>query len=292
MLTLNIIGAGRAAQTLAHLWQQAGLLQIQTVLCRQQQHAQQAVELIGAGTATSDLAQSPPADIWLIATPADQIQPVATQLAAMGIHGQSAFHLSGSLTAEHLAPLRACGLALASIHPIRSFAQPQLAISQFAGTCCGSEGDAGALALLLPLFSGIGAQTFTIESQHKSLYHAGSVIACNYLVTLLEAGLQCFEAAGVSREHATTALLPLLHGALNNIGKLGTAQALTGPIVRGDAGVVAKHQTALQQSLPQLLPLYQLLGQHTLQLASTQLSASALQKLAETLTDINKTPRD
>jgi predicted short-subunit dehydrogenase-like oxidoreductase (DUF2520 family) len=67
---------------------------------------------------------------------------------------------------------------------------------------------------------------------------------------------------------------------------------LTGPIVRGDTGVVAKHQTALQQSLPQLLPLYQLLGQHTLQLASPQLSATALQRLTETLTDIDKAPRD
>ena len=292
MLTLNIIGAGRAAQTLAYLWRQAGLLEIRAVVCRQLQHARQAVTFIGAGKATNELTQLPSADIWLIATPDDQIQPVANQLAAAGIRGQSAFHLSGSLTAEQLAPLRSCGLTLASVHPIRSFAQPQLGIGQFAGTCCGAEGDAGALALLLPLFSGIGAQTFTIDSQHKSLYHAGSVMACNYLVSLLEAGLQCFEAAGVSREHATTALLPLLHGTLDNIDKLGTAKALTGPIVRGDSSVVEKHQAALQQNLPQLLPLYQLLGQHTLKLASAQLSATALQTLAETLAHTNKAPRD
>jgi len=155
MLTLNIIGAGRAAQTLAYLWRQAGLLEIQVVMCRDLQHARQAVEFIGAGTAANNLAPLPSADIWLIATPDDQIQPVATQLAAAGIRGQSAFHLSGSLAAEQLAPLRRCGLMLASVHPIRSFAQPQLAISQFAGTSCGAEGDAAALALLLPLFSGI-----------------------------------------------------------------------------------------------------------------------------------------
>lgn len=292
MLTLNIIGAGRAAQTLAYLWRQAGLLEIRAVVCRQLQHARQAVTFIGAGKATNELTQLPSADIWLIATPDDQIQPVANQLAAAGIRGQSAFHLSGSLTAEQLAPLRSCGLTLASVHPIRSFAQPQLAISQFAATSCGAEGDAAALALLLPLFSGINAQTFTINSQHKSLYHAGSVMACNYLVSLVEAGLRCFEAAGVSREQAATALLPLLHGTLDNIGKLGTAQALTGPIVRGDAGVVEKHQAALQQNLPQLLPLYQLLGQHTLQLATPQLSTENADALACLLANTNKTPRD
>lgn len=292
MLTLNLIGAGRAGQTLARLWHQAGLLRIQAVVCRQQAHAEQAVGFIGDGIAASSLTSLPNADIWLIATPDDQIAKVAGQLAQAKIQGDTAFHLSGSLNCDNLAPLRGCGLAVASIHPIRSFAQPQLACQQFAGTYCGVEGDAAALAMLLPLFQGIGASSFNIDSQHKSLYHAGSVMACNYLVSLLESGLQCFEAAGVSRDHAIAALGPLLHGTLDNVAQLGTQRALTGPIVRGDTAVVAKHQLALQRSLPHLLPLYQLLGQHTLQLAQPQLAPDAAQQLAILLAPSNKTPRD
>lgn len=292
MLTLNLIGAGRAGQTLARLWHQAGLLQIQAVVCRQQAHAEQAVEFIGSGTAASRLSSLPNADIWLIATPDAQIAEVAGQLGQAKIKGDVAFHLSGSLNCDNLALLRGCGLAVASIHPIRSFAQPQLACQRFAGTHCGVEGDAAALAILLPLFQDIGASSFNIDSQHKSLYHAGSVMACNYLVSLLESGLQCFEAAGVSRDHALAALGPLLHGTLDNVAQLGTQRALTGPIVRGDAAVVANHQLALQQSLPQLLPLYQLLGQHTLQLAQPQLPPDVAQQLAMLLAPSNKTPRD
>lgn len=292
MLSLNLIGAGRAGQTLARLWHQAGLLQIQAVVCRQQAHAEQAVEFIGAGIPTNCLVSRPNAHVWLIATPDDQIANVAGQLAQANVKGSVAFHLSGSLNCDNLATLRGCGLALASIHPIRSFAQPQLACQQFAGTYCGVEGDAAALAVLVPLFQHIGASTFNIEGQHKSLYHAGSVIACNYLVSLLESGLQCFEAAGVSRDQALAALGPLLHGTLDNVAQLGTQRALTGPIVRGDVAVVANHQRALQQSLPHLAPLYQLLGQHTLQLAKPQLPPNIAQQLAILLTPPNKTPRD
>lgn len=292
MLSLNLIGAGRAGQTLARLWHQAGLLQIQAVVCRQQTHAEQAAEFIGAGIPANCLVSLPNADVWLIATSDDQIANIAGQLAQANVKGSVVFHLSGSLNCYNLAPLRGCGLTLASIHPICSFAQPQLACQQFAGTYCGVEGDAAALAVLAPLFQHIGASTFNIEGQHKSLYHAGSVIACNYLVSLLESGLQCFEAAGVSRDQALAALGPLLHGTLDNVAQLGTQRALTGPIVRGDVAVVANHQRALQQSLPHLAPLYQLLGQHTLQLAQPQLPPNIAQQLAILLTPPNKTPRD
>lgn len=283
MQTLNLIGAGRAGKTLARLWHQQGLLQVQAVICRSLPHAVDAVQFIGDGQPGDSLDGLPAADIWLIATPDDRIGDIACQLATGRVAGKAALHLSGSLNSDSLAPLRRHGLALASIHPIRSFADPALACAAFAGTPCGTEGDEAALALLQPLFAGIGARLLPIDASRKTLYHAGSVIACNYLLALVEAGLQCLETAGLGREAARQALQPLLQGTLDNLARLGPQQALTGPIVRGDCGTVAAHLQALQQDRPDLLPLYRVLGEQTLQLALPRLKPGAAETLAQLL---------
>lgn len=283
MRTLNLIGAGRAGQTLARLWSTHGLLQPRAVVCRSLERARAAVDFIGAGQPLAGLEQLPAADLWLIATPDDQIAMAAEQLASNNARGNIAFHLSGSLTAAALAPLRACGMALASTHPIKSFANPALACEQFAGSACGVEGDAVALAQLEPLLQAIGASILHIDPAHKTLYHAGSAIACNFLVTLVEAGVQCLAAAGIPHQAATTALLPLLQGTLDNIGALGTTAALTGPIVRGDSGTVAKHLAAIRADQPDLAELYTCMGRQTLRLAAARLTPEQATALATVL---------
>lgn len=283
MHTLNLIGAGRAGQTLARLWSTQGLLQVQAAVCRRLEHAHAAVDFIGSGQPLAGLEQLPAADLWLIATPDDQIAGVAAQLAQNNACGGIAFHLSGSLTAAALTPLRACGMALASTHPIKSFANPALACEQFAGSACGVEGDTAALAQLEPLLQAIGATILRIDPAHKTLYHAGSTIACNYLVTLVEAGVQCLAAAGIPHPAATAALLPLLQGTLDNIGALGTTAALTGPIARGDSGTVTRHLTAIHADLPHLAGLYAGMGRQTLQLAAARLTPEQVAALAAAL---------
>lgn len=266
--TLNLIGPGRLGQTLARLWQDAGLVTVSGILGRNQEKTATAAAFIGAGTPV-DWPELPPARLTLLATPDDLLTAAANQLATNGTlrPGDIVFHCSGALASDILAPLREQGAYLASIHPLKSFANPELAIVDFAGTYCGYEGNAPALDILLPLFNSIGARCFPIDPANKTLYHAGAVLACNALIALMHAALQSMAAAGVPQQTAWPALRPLIDGTLANIDRLGPAGALTGPIARGDVKTVARQNAALHALDPQLGEVYSALGKLTASLS-------------------------
>jgi predicted short-subunit dehydrogenase-like oxidoreductase (DUF2520 family) len=265
---LTVIGAGHLGRSLARLWQQAGVFTLLDVVTTHAASAQDAVRFIGGGQPQVSGAPLAAADVYLIATPDNQISAAAKALAAHGKlnSAQTVFHCSGALTAAALgaaAPAR-----LASIHPILSFAQPEQAISNFAGTWCGAEGEAEALARLIPAFEALGARVVPVESNKKILYHAAAVIGSNYLVTLMEAALQAYEAAGIARADAMQMLKPLAGGALDNALRVGPAQALSGPIARGDWETVRRQEQALRTTQASLADFYSELARRTEMLAS------------------------
>lgn len=267
--TLSIIGAGHLGSTLGRLWHEQGVFRIGDVATRSMASAQQAAAFIGAGRPVAGLDELADADIFLIATADDQLAPVCAGLARNGaIHaGQLVFHCSGALSSAELAPAAAAGARVASIHPIRSFAQPQQVIHSFAGTWCGVEGDVQALSVLGPAFEAIGARLAPVDAQHKTLYHAAAVFASNYLVTLVDATLQAYEGAGVPRAQALQMIQPLMTNTLENIFRAGPEAALSGPVARGDVGTVQRQSQALSAFRPELGALYDLLAQHTAKLA-------------------------
>lgn len=234
---LKLIGAGRLGRSLARLWHQASAVRIGAVIDPDATAQDEAIAFIGAGSVP--LAARPSA-LNLIATRDDAIANAASALAASGTirPGDIVFHCSGALASDVLSPLKACGAFVASIHPMRSFASPSSAVEEFRGTVCAQEGDSEALAVLGPLFDLIGGKRIAISAQHKLLYHAGAVMACNHLVALMDGALRCLLAAGVPAEAAWPALRPLIDGTLANIDRSGTHAALSGPIARGDLATV------------------------------------------------------
>lgn len=267
MDTLNIIGCGKLGRTLGKLWQQTRQLEIQGILNSTLESGAEAVDFIGAGTAYNTITEMPAAAFWLIATPDAQIEASAKLLATHpGINANTlVFHCSGALTSETLShALGSKTELIASIHPVHSFASPQHSVEQFSGCHCAYEGEENALHNLQPLFSAIGAQLFSIDAQHKTHYHAASVIACNYLVALLDASLTCFEKAGVSRNQAQQLLLPLVQQTAENCLERSPEEALTGPIARGDSNTVEKQLEVLSDT-PTIQLLYQVLGRQALE---------------------------
>jgi predicted short-subunit dehydrogenase-like oxidoreductase (DUF2520 family) len=266
--TLNLIGPGRLGRTLAHCWQRAGHLHIAGVVGRNTTRTEAAVAFIGAGRPVT-LATLTDADFTLIATPDDQLASVAGQLAQQGKdwHGKVAFHCSGAAPSDLLAPLREAGALIASVHPLKSFADPVVAVDSMAGTWCGCEGDPKALARLAPLFDALSARRFAIDAGQKTLYHAAAVLACNNLVALMEAALRSMAAAGVAADTAWPALRPLVEGTLANLDRFSTSQALTGPVARGDAATIERQQAATTALDPAVGEVYRALGIVALQLA-------------------------
>lgn len=263
--TLNIVGAGHVGRVLGRLFAARGAFAVQDVLTRSRASAEDAVAFIGAGRAVDALAGLMPARVWMLAVGDDQIEPVSARLAQAGLlAGAVVFHCSG---AKSSGALQAPGAAAASVHPVRSFADPQAVAAGFDGTFCGIEGADEALALLAPAFEAIGARLVPIDAAAKTVYHAASVFASNYLVTVMDAALRAYQAAGIPADVARELAAPLASETLANVLRLGPAPALSGPIARGDMATVARQQQAVAGWDPLLGKLYEALAESTVDLA-------------------------
>ena len=257
--SISIIGCGKLGRSLGRLWTQSAVARIADVLNRSAASSEDAVRFIGAGRAASSLATLKKNAIYLIGTGDGDIATSCAQLAATsGLIDETTtvFHCSGALNSGYLQAARARGAAVASIHPVKSFALPELVVNDFAGTFCGVEGDARALAVLLPLFEAIGAVIVPIDGERKVLYHSAAVMASNYLVTLLDAACALYAEAGIGPATALAMLAPLTRGTLENVLQAGPEAALTGPIARGDMETVARQQAALDAWHPEIGDLY------------------------------------
>jgi predicted short-subunit dehydrogenase-like oxidoreductase (DUF2520 family) len=286
MKTLSIIGAGRVGQTLGRLWARNGVFEVHEVVNRSIESASAAVAFIGAGRAVSRLEEMGPADVFMISSSDKHIGQCCHLLSESGLlcPGNIVFHCSGALPSSDLEPVRAMGAFVASVHPVKSFANPELAQGTFASTFCGIEGDDEALAVLWSAFEAIGGRPFKIDPEFKTLYHAGAVIVCNYLTALLEWGIQSYEKAGLERSAALKVIEPMVRDTVENIFQSNTVAALTGPIARGDHEIVSQQLRAMSQWSGLFGRLYQDLGAVALELARIQDTASseslaALEKL-------------
>jgi predicted short-subunit dehydrogenase-like oxidoreductase (DUF2520 family) len=265
---LNIVGAGHVGRALGRLFAASGAFTVQDVLTRSPASATEAVRFIGAGRALDSHERLRPAAAWMLAVGDDHIAPVAASLAARGLlDGAVVFHCSGAKGSGELAAAAGTGAHTASVHPIRSFADPDAVAAHFAGTFCGIEGDAQALAILAPAFEAIGARLVPIDAAAKTVYHAASVFASNYLVTLLDAALRAYQAAGIPSDVARELARPLATETLANVLRLGPEAALSGPIARGDMATVARQQAAVAAWDAPTGQLYAALADATINLA-------------------------
>lgn len=246
-VTLNIVGCGKLGRTLARLWTDQRIFIVQDILNRSLENAQQAASFVGAGQAVENYAALRAADVYMIAASDDQIVQCCDELVRAGKLGPhtTVFHCSGALPSAALQAARQAGTPAASIHPIRSFASPEHAVADFAGTYCGAEGDPKALDILNHAFTSIGAHMVPIHADYKIIYHAAAVFASNYLVTLLDVALQAYSKSGVPQDVALRLMEPLVRGTIDNVFNVGTVHALTGPIARGDMATAEKQASAV-----------------------------------------------
>lgn len=260
-LTLNIVGAGKVGKVLGQQFFKHQVFNIQDVFNRTAGRSAAACEFIGAGKPVTEFAQLRAADIFMLTVPDDQIRSCAAQLQSLNLFGPATlvFHCSGALSSAELGIEHGA----ASLHPMRSFADPDFVARQFTGTICSLEGNVSATQVLSDAMHRIAVEVLRIDAAGKLLYHAAGVFASNYLVTLMDAALKTFVAAGISPEMAGRLAQPLAQETFNNIFRLGTQQALTGPIARGDLQTVSRHQEALKKWNLNIAQLYTELARST-----------------------------
>lgn len=266
---IALLGPGKLGCAVARRLQTAGYPFV-AVISRDQRRAEQACDFIGCSSscASNNPQAASKAGIILLTVPDDQIelQAKALQTCAALSTEQTLVHFSG-LHPAALMRQKASAARLLSIHPLLPFADRQLATEKLSGCPCALEGDATALALGEQLIMDIGGTAFVITGVKKALYHASACIAANFLVTLLGIARDLLTQCAIAPEQAIPLLMPLVQASLDNTARMGPEAGLTGPIVRGDRGTVQQHLRALQESAPELLSLYRLLGEKTLELA-------------------------
>jgi predicted short-subunit dehydrogenase-like oxidoreductase (DUF2520 family) len=175
-------------------------------------------------------------------------------------------HLSGALGLDALRGPESNGHTVVALHPLQTFPTVEAAIERVPGSAAAvtARTEEG-FALGERLAVDAGARPFRLPDDARPLYHAGAVLASNAVVALLGLAGEVFAAAGVDRP--VEQFLPLTRATVDNVGALGPAEALTGPVVRGDAATVERNLAALAEHAPNAVAPYVALSRAAADLA-------------------------
>lgn len=186
-------------------------------------------------------------ELLLLAVPDDQLADLAAGIAATGLvpGGQLVVHTSGRYGTEVLAPLAAAGCATLALHPAMTFTGTAEDLPRLQGCPMAITAAEAFLPVAAALAVELGGDAFVLPEGDRELYHAALAHGANHLVVLVHQAREALARIGVQDPGAT--LRPLLEAALDNALRHG-ATALTGPVVRGDAGTVAAHLAALDEA--------------------------------------------
>ena len=102
-------------------------------------------------------------------------------------------------------------------------------------------GDADHIGDIKALLERSGLKYSVINADVKTRYHGAAVMCSNLVVALIQAAEDELRICGFSEEQLSDAIAPLLTGNVNKVLKVGTQDALTGPIERNDVRTVEKH---------------------------------------------------
>ncbi len=281
--TLAVIGAGRVGSTLTQTLLGRGYT-VTAIYSRSPESAYQLAARLNSQVVPSPTEAALSAQLTFIAVPDDAIRSVCEALARdADLRGRAIVHTSGVSDMEVLAAAKAKGAWVGGLHPMLAIRDRDTdAQIAFSAPWIATEPDVtfGVEAQDEPLHTWLaeivhalnGIALWLKPGQDRARYHAAGVIASNYMVTLFAEAidlLRILQSDSTSDERAIRHILVhLVERTLRNLSEVAPAQALTGPIVRGDSGTLRKHLDALDQSDPQLAQLYRLLGLRTLRLAA------------------------
>lgn len=273
---IAVVGAGKVGSALALLLSRLGY-PVVGVSSRSIDSARRVADELKVPATVSPEEVTRGADVIFITTPDRVIANVAEEITARGGFrpGQVVFHTSGAHPADEIGAARRSGALAASLHPLQSFADIKMAMENLPGSYFALEGDREALPLAEVIVKDLGGKSFSIAAEDKPLYHAAACIASNYLVSLMHFATGLYGRFGLTRAEAFEALYPLVRGTIKNISQVGTPQALTGPVARGDGPTLEGHLKVLKDVGEQELDLYSRLGLYTVRAALEKNSINA-----------------
>ena len=260
-LRVGVIGAGRVGAVLGAALRRAGheVIAVSAVSDVSRLRA----EALLPGVPVVDVDQvSDGADLVLVAVPDDALPGLLAGLVAAGAvaPGQFWVHPSGRHGIEVLDPVTRAGALPIAIHPVMTFTGTSVDLPRLDGCPFGVTAPDALRTAAEALVIEMGGEPVWVPEEHRALYHAALAYGSNYLITLVAQALDLLRAAGIDDPQRLIA--PLLSASLDNALRHGD-RALTGPVMRGDAGSVAAHVAVIEQVSPQAAAGYRALARLT-----------------------------
>ncbi len=181
-----------------------------------------------------------------ITTPDGAIAGVWEDIRKYDLRDKAVCHFSGSLSSDIFSGIEETGASCCSIHPMYAFSDKFTSYLNFGHACLTIEGNGAAVGAMRDLFEKrLGHAVFLISPSDKAKYHAAATLASNCAVALVYVAQLILCECGFSESDAERLIAPLALDNMKNVVEKGVADALTGPVERGDLDTVKRHFEAL-----------------------------------------------
>ena len=284
-VTIGFVGAGVLGSGLALALSAAGW-RVTAMASRTYSSAERAAGMIDGCTALPSAQQVADAcGLVFITTPDSVIAEVSREVSWKPDQGVA--HCCGAASFDLLEAPANAGAAVGAMHPFQTFAAiegPVQAAERLEGVTFAVLATGWLEEFLPSLAESLGGRSIEIPDGMRPLYHASAVLSCGYLSTLLDAAVGLWISMGFTEEDGVRAAVPLARATIEAIERQGPANAVTGPVVRGDAETIAAHLNLLSQHAAHLLPLYRQLTESSLPLARAKgMPESQVEQLRRTV---------
>lgn len=257
-MKIGIIGAGKVGFSIGKFFESGGV-PLSGYYSRNRESAEEAAAFTcsraygGLGEIVRD------SGALFLTVPDGTIGELWRSLRGFALSGKYVCHCSGALSACEAFPDAAeMGVRALSVHPLFPVSGKYDAYKELRGAYFCLEGDGEGVELFGSMLEKLGANVQKIPPEGKARYHAGCVMASNFICALAQESVELLASCGFTQDGALRALAPLMRSNLEHIIEKGPMGALTGPVERNDAGTLRKHLDNID--LPERRILYKLLS--------------------------------
>jgi predicted short-subunit dehydrogenase-like oxidoreductase (DUF2520 family) len=263
-LRLSLVGPGNVGSSLAH-WAVARGATLSRVAGRSRMSAEVLTgELSGKPLAASDMTTADD-DVLIISVDDSSLGEVITLLSGRQ-QAPVVLHTSGRNPATALRDLQNHTTSIGSVHPLKAFPRVLASPQAAAGVVFGYDGDPRACEVVRRLIHAWGGVPVEIPGHARSLYHLAATAAAGGVVTLVASALELADDLGLD-PRIGAGYLKLAEEALALAASSSSiAEAITGPVARGDLQGFATQLADLRPKDPELATLLELLARRTLKL--------------------------
>ncbi len=216
----------------------------------------------------------------LICVPDSDIESVSKKIAHTfsDLQDKVIIHCSGTVGISVLNSLQQKGAIVGCFHPMMAVSEETKSFHNVTFDVCGST---SFINIAESLTQVLGARIVVVDEAEKTNLHIASVVASNYLVTLMHISQEIAGSNSQNQDSLQPAFLSLMQSAVDNLANSLPKDALSGPIARGDVGTVSDHIEILKKQHSDNLDLYKCLGKATVNMLGDRLSQKEKNALIE-----------